>query len=514
MGYYIICSIFLLFFFISLGYALTKDYKRINNKFSRLLFCSILAIVFKYNYGLLFCGLEYEDSYAFSFIARQFANNIYTTSFLSDGIGVGSLRNPELMQTYGGHFITYSTLLSYPIKFFGFSFTLINIITTFINFISLLILSVFPTVKGKYLWMVAPSLFCVAPVINVFSNSFLCEPFSGMIVLAFCYLYYQYINSNVGIFFPLITFALALMTKRENLALLSLPLVYNFCNIIKNEFQNVNCLKEGGLFVSTVLLYFLCFHNIFNIETIESSDINAPTFSLLYFLKLAPGFIKALVTPKYFGLVFYLFVIVVLYNYTTFKKNCFEFALIILWFVYFALYTCHYRGYFFITEGEFDIFESFRYLNNFYSIIPVVISMIAIRFKRNIVISIIIVLLSLSIYPTYAIRREYHDLEQYNRFEIPQLVLDIIQKHSNIHESTIIASDLLIYQNLVDEDTRLCYPLHIGYLNLNDPRTDYYLICREDEIPYFYQRYGIGIDLQEWSLLTKLYDYNIYTINK
>ena len=41
------------------------------------------------------------------------ANNIFTTSFLSEGIGIGSIDSPELMQTYGGHFITYSTLLSY-----------------------------------------------------------------------------------------------------------------------------------------------------------------------------------------------------------------------------------------------------------------------------------------------------------------------------------------------------------------------------------------------------------------
>lgn len=146
MIFYIFCTIILSLFIGVLGYTLIKDIINAGDKFTRILFCVGLALLYKYSYGLLFCGLEYEDSYAFSFLGRLFANNIFTTSFLSEGIGIGSIDSPELMQTYGGHFITYSTLLSYPIRIFGFSLTLISVITTFLNFVSLLVLSVFPRI--------------------------------------------------------------------------------------------------------------------------------------------------------------------------------------------------------------------------------------------------------------------------------------------------------------------------------------------------------------------------------
>ena len=83
MIYYIFCTVILSLFIGVLGHTLIKDIINVGDKFTRILFCVVLALLYKYSYGLLFCGLEYEDSYAFCFLGRLFANNIFTTSFLN-----------------------------------------------------------------------------------------------------------------------------------------------------------------------------------------------------------------------------------------------------------------------------------------------------------------------------------------------------------------------------------------------------------------------------------------------
>lgn len=513
MIFYIFCSVILSSFLGVLGYTLVKDFINVDDKLTRILFCVVLTLLYKYYYGLLFCGLEYEDSYAFSFLGRLFANNIFTTSFLSEGIGIGSIESPELMQTYGGHFITYSTLLSYPIRVFGFSLTLISAITTFHNFISLLVLSVFPSIKGRYAWMIAPSIFCISPIINVFGNSFLCEPFSGMVILAFCYLYYKYTENKVRILSPLVAFGLAIMTKRENMALVFLPIL---CSLYRNGGIKNNIkpfAKELLLFVVVIISYLAFIQNVFNIESVESQDINAPTFSLTYFCKLAPLYLNALILPSYFGITFFIFLSSIAYSIYKSKRYNFGLAIAALWGIFFCLYTFHYRGYFFVKEDNVTVFDSFRYLNNFYCLISIAIPLLLHKIQKKVLMSCAFVLLLLSVYPTFNLRREYNRMEQCDRFEIPNLVLESINKGNDLSQTTIICSDVLVYQNIVNDKTRMCDITNIKYLDLNDTSSKYFLICRDDEILYLKERFGIDLDLSLWSKYKQIFEYTIYSIN-
>jgi hypothetical protein len=417
------------------------------------------------------------------------------------------------MQTYGGHFITYSTLLSYPIRIFGFSLTLVSAITTFLNFISLLVLSVFPNIKGRYAWIIAPSIFCISPVINVFGNSFLCEPFSGMVILAFCYLYYRYTENKVPIYFPLVAFALTIMTKRENLSLVCLPILCSFYlnGGIKNNIKTFA--KEIMLYAIFIVFYLAFIQNVFNIESVESQDINAPTFSLTYFCKLAPIYIKALVLPSYFGIIFYIFLSSIAYNLYKSKRYNFGLAIATLWGIYFFLYTFHYRGYFFVKEDNVNVFDSFRYLNNFYCLISIAVPLLLPKIQKKVLLSVVFFLLLLAIYPTFSLRSDYNRMEQYDRFEIPNLVLKSIKKDNDLSQVTIICSDVLVYQNIVNDKTRMCDITNIKYLDFNDKSTKYYLICREDEISYLKQRFGIDLDLSLWYKYKQIFEYTIYSIN-
>lgn len=73
MEQYYICVVLIVFLFLLFFHEIIRDYKSIKHPFRRILLCLVLTLVFKYNYGIFFYGLEYEDAYVFSFCARQFS---------------------------------------------------------------------------------------------------------------------------------------------------------------------------------------------------------------------------------------------------------------------------------------------------------------------------------------------------------------------------------------------------------------------------------------------------------
>lgn len=506
MIYYIFCVLILIIFFFFLFRALFKDFKEVDHVWLRLSLCAILAIVYKYDFGLTFCGLEYEDAYAFSFLAREFANGIYTQSFLSEGIGIGSIESPVLMQTYGGHFITYSVLLSLPVRIFGFSFSIISITTCLLQFLSLLILSVFPRLEGRNGWIVAPVLYCISPIINVFGNSFLCEPFSGLVVLSFIYLYCKQIESKNVSFATMIALFVAILTKRENLVLLALPVIHYAYLLIKDRtiYQKkefISIMMYGLI----VILYLFFIQNVFNIESTEAQDIESSTFSLSYFTKLAPAFVGSLINPLYFGITTIILVVLIIKSIIVkaIHEDCV--SVICIWLLYFLLYTFHYRGYFFVQGEAVSAFDTFRYLNNFYCLTPVIICML-LRKKRitKYMYSLFGILLLLSVYQTTSLRYCFNNDEWANRFEAPQKTLDIIKNEKKEHTPVVISPDILTLQNIGDNSLFVCDAFQYDMLEFNMNSFQYYLLCRDGDIEYLKQRYEALIDLDEWRMHTDL----------
>lgn len=515
MIYYSFCVLILIIFFLILFKALFKDLREVSHVWARFSLCVILVIVYKYDFGLTFCGLEYEDAYAFSFLAREFANGIYTQRFLSEGIGIGSIESPVLMQTYGGHFITYSALLSLPVRIFGFSFTTLSITTSLLQFLSLLILSVFPRLEGRSEWIVAPVLYCISPIINVFGNSFLCEPFSGLVVLSFIYLFYkQTENENVS-FAALIAFLVAILTKRENLVLVALPILHNAYLMIKTK---TICHKRDFLSVAAygiiVIVYLFFIQNVFNIESTEAQDIESSTFSFSYFTRLAPAFVGSLINPLYFGITTIILVALIIKSIITKTIHADCVLVISIWLLYFLLYTFHYRGYFFVQGEAVSAFDTFRYLNNFYCLTPVIICLL-LRNKRipKYMYSLLGILLLLSIYQTTSLRCSFNNDEWTNRFEASQKTLDIIKNEKNEHIPVVISPDILTLQNIGDNSLFVCDAFQYDMLEFNMNSFQYYLLCRDGDIEYLKQRYEALIDIDKWRLHTDLENgFRLYTL--
>lgn len=509
MGYYFICLVILFFFLFLLIHRIVNDIGQHSYAKYIIPYCILLTLLFKYNWGFEFWGLEYEDAYSFSFCARQFSHNIYPTSFLIDAIAIGSLDEPSSLFTYGGHFITYPVFLSIFTRPLGWSPSLIFIINTIVSFIILLILSLIG--RNNKFWFIAPSLYCVAPIINVFTTCCLSEIFSSLICLTFIYTYLKKQN-NRDVTLCLISFGLALLCKRENMALLFIPIIDTLIKYLKTK--QVATIRLGIQHVFPYILvaaiYILGCQNIFNIENIESEDIGQSTFSLTYFVILFPIFIKSLLSPSFFSISVYIYIGYILYVLLhKGKLHKVQLISILLISVYILLYTCHYRGWFFLNGEKIDEFESFRYINNFFYLFPIALCYFYAK-RTKLIIILIIVSLSVSFYQTIEQRTSLAKIEQEERFNEVTMVVDYIENQEKA--SILICDNILVYQNKCNSDFFVCDITHINALKINPLKYTYYIIL--SEFDYIERRHGIKIDKTRLTPILRisenkyLYQYN------
>lgn len=493
MTQYYLCIVLIIFLFFLLAHELVRDFRILANPYKRILLCLALTLLFKYNYGIHFYGLEYEDAFVFSFCARQFSYNIFSTSFLIDAVSAGSLAEPMLTSTYGGHFIMYPTYLSLFTNVLGWSPTIISIANTIISFFILLILSLLPQ-NDKY-WFLPPILFCCSPIINIFTTCFLAEIFSSFICLIFIYTYFRKENiySNTLCFS---SFLIAIMCKRENLALLSIPVIelcyYMFYQIKFHRKNESFKLLKYIPFIVLTSTYFLFIQNVFNIEAIESNDIENPTFSIQYMCVLLPVFIKSLLNIKTFGIVFATCVLRLVYMFIHKKMSLRIVLSVILFLAYLVLYSSHYRGYFFIKEESVSSFETYRYINNFFYLLPIMFISFNFKHIKQVIISCCIVL-AFSLCGTYSLRHTLSGIEHQERFDEVQKVSKYIL--ANSPNSVLVCENILLYQNVCEADFKVCDITLYNKLNI-DNNVDYYLLL--SDVKYLEERYSLHIDLNDF----------------
>lgn len=490
---YYICATIIILFFILLTGEIIKTLNKTDNAINRIVICIVLTFLFKFNYGIEFFGLEYEDAYAFSFCARQFSYGIFPSSFLIDAISIGSLSEPISTSTYGGHFITYPVYISLFTNTLSWSPSVIDFANTFIAFLILIILSLFP--NNNNFWYIAPISYCISPIINIFTTCHLSELFSSFICLVFLY---TYLNMKNKYTFSLciVSFLLSLMCKRENIALL-LIIILDFIFLHKQFISHKKYLLISSLkfipFIIITCIYLLFIQNIFNIEEIESHDIENNTFSISYFSKLFPVFTKSILNFNLFSITFIgtlIWIFSSLKNKDIKKYNIILPAL--LFCLYLILYSAHYRGYYFVKEMQASAFETFRYINNFYYLLPVILAQFRFKFPHFIKIASIF-LLTISFYNTNNLRNSMSDLEFQKRFKEALQIKKHIEYYSS--DSFLICENILIYQNLCSDKFKICDIRLINKLTKNN-NTDYYLLIKDNK--YLKERYNLEIDMNKF----------------
>lgn len=514
MLHYYFCQVLLVLFFASIIFALYKEYSENSLSKKNIFLAILLTFLFKYNFGTYFLGIEYEDAYIFSACARMFEHGIYTSSFLTEGVLVGSLDNPDSLYTFGGHFILYSVYLSNFIKVFGYSLHTVVFANMLITFCIFLILSVFWK-KNNYSWVIAPLLYACAPIINVFATSFLSEIFSSFICLTFLFFWNKFYTTKNKIYIILTFFAFftAIMCKRENLALLLLPCIYTLTTCINLKKLDFLCVKYLLAYAIICIFYLLFLQNVFAIESIESQDIGNSTFRFEYFIALAPYFLQSLLSMENFSILGYIFIALLV---PLLQKECFmRTALLSLFIAYFLLYSSHYRGYFFVKYDEISLFETFRYLNNFFYIIPLLISAyiieklstekITIKKIKYVYCSVILLAL-FSLFTTFSLRNEYSQLEYDMRIESTQTIVDSL--NSKHEKYWIVTETPLVYQNLYTSDIQL-YDMALYNENFFKAQDiPVYMELKTNSITYLKERYVVDIDLSRWNFILKMQNGN------
>ena len=502
MIYYHICLVLTICYFSLLVYLLTRVLKSKNRLMLSIIVCLALTVLFKFDFGITFFGLEYEDAYSFSAFARQINHKIYPSSFRIDCISIGSLNNPQEVVTYGGHFISYSTFISIFTQLFGFSPQIVSCINSLISFIILLILSSITSSKYKYWWILIPVIYCIAPIINVFNNAFLAESYSSLLCLSFLWAYNFYHEDKSSRFriFCLIAFFMAILCKRENFILLIVPILYNLKSFNKRNLKTL--FIETITYVVCSVVFILFIHNIFMTEIEEANDISNSTFSFDYFKALAPIFIKSLITLNYFSVSFFVWLFFI--GFIFLKKRTYtkpQIVYIGLFICYFLLYTFHYRGYYF-TLGKESVseFETFRYLNNFYFLIPVFFATIDFsHFLKKAYLKLcmigLVFITILSFTNTISLRKHLSEVEYESRIGDNAIIENIIINSNNYPNTILITSTELVNLNTCPPDFNICSILSINNLNLNLKNMDYYIY--EDDWKTIKERFGIDLTLYE-----------------
>lgn len=510
LNYYflIILIIFLLLLFF---HEIIHDLWNSSKPKCRIVFCVLLTLLFKYNYNTFYWGQEYEDAYVYSFCTRQFSYNIYPSNFMIEAISVGSLEEPIITSTYGGHFITYPVFLSLFTIPFGWSPTIICIANTLVAFFILLILSIM-TKKSEY-WFLPPALYCCSPIINIFTTCFLAEIFSSFICLIFIYTYFRR-ESTYNTMLCLIAFFVAILCKRENLVLLIIPVITIICymKVIIRRTSILSKIVKIFPFLLIVCIYFLFIQNVFDIESVESKDIGMPTFSPQHFIKQFPVYVKSIFTVKFFSIIAYMYIMWIIYKCIYKKSFTINKSLSIslsLFLIYLFVYSFHYRGYFYVKGSDVYPLETFRYINNFIYLIPIAFITFNCKYIKYVQL-IFSFLLVFSLFQTYTIRNKISITEYQERFMEAYHVYNYIREKSD--NSVLICDDILIYQNICPDNFKVCDIKLSALLNYKDQRINSFLLF--PDLNYLKERYSIDIDLQylkpvlELSNSKYLYQYN------
>lgn len=486
MIHFIILSLLILFLLLW-SKLFIDSFNNSKNHYLKLIICIICACVFKCDWGTHFLGLEYEDAYSFSAYTRQLSHNIISDTLRIQCVDIGSLFEPQSLGTYGGHYITYSVFLYLFTSIFGFSITAVSIVNTLISLFSLLTIA-FYNYKNKHGWLIAVSFFCFAPAINLFSTCFFSETFSAFLCICFVLGFFANKGNDTALskLFVLLSFFLCILTKRDNLILIIIPLIYSIY-----EFYNRNyklTIKYITPYILLIGVSILFFHNFFIAELEESSDISQSTFSFKIFYAQLPIYIKSLCSLSYFSICTYCFIISLCFCLIKHKMTKESTCLTTLFFLSIFMYSSHYRGYYFIEHlEEFNEFATFRYINNFFYLIPIFIAL-TFNEKQKYFRYVLIGLVALGIYSayyTYSLRIKNSQEEYVLRFEDINGVNEIL-----CNDDVIITDVPLLFLNVISPDINICNIQRIKEVDLNANKKFYIFT---DDLEVLDKRYRLDI---------------------
>jgi len=479
----------------------------------------VISIVSTLPFDLnFFYGLSYEDAYIYTGYSRflLYHNYFSVDPFQTKTCLFGSLKYCNIVGTYGGHFLGLSSLGYFFNKYFGYS----PLIICFINFVASLIAACliycvsYLLSEDKKIGIMCSLIYSLSPAMSLFHTSGLAETLSSTSVIFTLFLFLLIFEKQKNLDWPneailwlllLLSFSFCLLQKRENLILLFLPLISFVRMLIEHKYNSYMIIRIIifmilGVVILTVFHYGI---NVFDVERHESQDIANATFSLKYFISLAPVFIKSLLNFQWF-FVFSIFTFVgLILILIKIKQHPLYVYPIMLLAAYLLAYTLHYISYYFVKYGQVSEFQSLRYITNFfpfycliggYAIVNVFRPL---KNKLNLpkyyfpVLSMLVI--GYLIYANVTLKKEFYSIEQENKIAAVKETIRLVNPRGNI----IITDVPLIFQILGKETLQIINFSSIGKsINIPEIKSKmdkfqniYYLKSLADNDGYQYERY-------------------------
>jgi hypothetical protein len=467
---YLIPLVFFFIIVIGCGYNLTKS----KPNYWVLLLVIVISFIPKYNsISTPYYGTEYEDAFVFQADSKSFSEHSSEADrFRVQLANFNFENNQNELLSYTGHFTSYSSVIAFGNSILGYS----QLRTIQFNLIFSMFLAVFlfMTVLNKsknfQAAIISTLIFASSPASNLFQTSGLAETFSSMMIVIFISVLFKFWNAirptNKSIIFLFFTLFMCILIKRENMVVLStLPLI---CY----HLYRLQSLKWLWLLGIGLALYFYGIEP-FSTEYLEAASIQTDTFSLKYLIVQLPVYILTLLKFEYFGVAFLVMCISFILIFYNKRKPSFESMVTTAIFCgYLITYCLHYRSRYFILNMEMSIFETFRYANNFYVLIAMIVGFnfcILLeskntKYSKHIFLMPFILIFLISIPYSLNLR---DDLQQgeYNTRILPVLEANrVVMKQMADNEQGVLVTDIPLVAKMLDSQE---FNLKIHEFNLN-----------------------------------------------
>jgi hypothetical protein len=342
----------------------------------------LLAIPFKWHCGKVFFGLEYEDAYIFSVAGRllSFGNFGSLEHFIVAAPTIGSMSQPEVVQSYSGHLGGFPAILALLYRLLGYSTALACNANVCATLLVIPIIVRFSWVLFRSLGVAASAvaIYVFAPAINVFQGTALCEPTSALFVIGVIWLSAEWCSGEHTASWRIVISALcgfllliACSIKRENVLLVIVPFAAVsiealIARSVKESLARGWPMLLGGVF-SLMLAAFV--FDVGGTALSEEAEFGAPAFSWSYFPRLGGALLHSLAQPCYFGIV----AIFLLAGAVLVPWHSIRLGVWLPWLFSLALYSVayltHCRSYYFAAGETVRGLELFRYVSNVYPLL-------------------------------------------------------------------------------------------------------------------------------------------------
>ncbi len=326
-----------------------------------------------------FDGLEYEDSYIYKASARamyegkheiSIINPYYPTSCI-----YGSLRDCKMVGVFVTNFLGYPYVINLGYHLIRYNAHVANIISLLFSGLSIIsiFLVAFFIIDRITFALLCSFIYITIPIFNIYASTALTEPLSNAYLGLVLLLYLVFVdlrgqrktsisNDILGLSAIALTMTFSILIKTTNISLVFCLPIAGFVSLICYKkkgarYQRIRYLKS----LSAVLLVLLISGLLLRFQTaidINRGDIDINPFSFSFFRTLGPIFATSLIAFKWYLFYSALFIVGVIYGI---KKKIGIFPIIIFVF-YFALYTLHYRSYYFTRGVPVAKDEATRYM--------------------------------------------------------------------------------------------------------------------------------------------------------